>query len=71
MKEKRRKDKLTLKRENYLLLLLGVILILLGFYFLWKKFLILAPILLVAGYCIIIPISLLIRFDGKRKETAR
>jgi uncharacterized membrane protein len=60
------------KRENYLLLLLGIVIIVLGFIFLsigpvysfWS--LDLAPVLLVLGYCVILPIAIIYRRREKR-----
>ena len=62
-------------RENYLLFSLGLLTIILGYIFLslgpWNSFwsLTLAPILLVLGYCVIIPVAIL--FRKKEKETAQ
>lgn len=50
---------------NYLLILFGLLLIILGYIALSKGSITLAPILLVLGYCVLIPFGLVIR--GKRK----
>ena len=62
------------KRVNYLILLLGVIVIVVGFIFLsigpvdsfWS--LDLAPILLVLGYCVIVPVAILYRKREKQSQ---
>jgi len=46
---------------NWLLLLAGVISIGLGFWLLWKGSVTLAPILMVLGYCVLVPIALILR----------
>lgn len=46
--------------RNYLFLFLGVLLVVLGYFFLSKEALTLAPILLVLGYCVLIPIGIMI-----------
>lgn len=46
---------------NWVLIALGVITIGLGFLFLSQGSETLAPILLVAGYCVILPLALLVR----------
>ena len=59
------------RRENYLILLLGIIIIILGFIFLsigpvnsiWS--LDVAPLLLFLGYCVIIPVAILYRKKEK------
>ena len=58
-------------RENYLLFLLGIVTIVLGYIFLaigpWNSFwsLTLAPILLVLGYCVVVPVAILYRKKEK------
>lgn len=62
------------RRENYLLLLLGVVVIVLGFISLsigpvdsfWS--LDLAPVLLVLGYCVIVPVAILYRKREKEPQ---
>jgi hypothetical protein len=49
------------KPKNYILFILGVITIGLGFVFLSKGSITLAPILLVAGYVILIPLSIILK----------
>ena len=54
---------------NWILLLAGVIVIGLGFLSLSKGSITLAPILLVAGYCVIIPVALLVRVGKNKKDS--
>lgn len=62
------------RQENYLLLLLGVVVIVLGFIFLsigpvnsfWSMNM--APILLVLGYCVIVPVAILYRKREKEPQ---
>ena len=59
-------------RRNYLLFLVGLVVIVVGYYTLSRPpadnplSLTVAPILLVLGYCVIIPIAILLR--GKRGD---
>jgi len=61
--------------ENYLLFGIGLLLIVVGYVALsrgpWNSFwsLTLAPILLVLGYCVVIPVSILYRKQNKKRET--
>lgn len=52
-------------KTNYLLLSLGILFIILGYLTLSKGSITLAPILLVVGYCILIPIGIVIK--GRKK----
>jgi len=45
--------------RNYLLIFLGVFSVILGYFFLSRESLTLSPILLVLGYCVLIPIGIL------------
>jgi uncharacterized membrane protein YdbT with pleckstrin-like domain len=72
MNKKAKKDKIPINTPhfnivNWILLLAGIIVIGLGFFSLSKGSITLAPILLVAGYCVIIPVALLVR-TGKGKK---
>ncbi len=64
-KKKRKRErksppkKLAFTRRNWVTLLGGVITIILGFFALSKGSITLAPILLVLGYCVIIPLAIL------------
>ncbi len=50
------------KRNNYLLLISGIVAIILGYIILSTGDITFAPILLVLGYCILIPLALLLKF---------
>jgi cyanate permease len=50
---------------NWLLLVIAVIIIVLGFVFLSKGSITLAPILLVLGYCVVVPLALILRPKSK------
>ena len=52
---------------NSLLLLLGVVVLVGGYMSLAKGSLTLAPVLLVTGYCVLIPASLLVRGNGSNE----
>jgi hypothetical protein len=65
VKEKE-KDALGFTKRNYYLFLLGLVVIVVGFITLRMGSITLAPILLVLGYCVIIPLSIII--DWKRKR---
>ncbi len=51
--------KLSFSRKNWFVFLGGIITILLGFLALSKGSITLAPILLVLGYCVVIPLAIL------------
>ncbi len=51
----RSENSLPFTRKNYILFGTGLLVILLGFFLLERGSITLAPILLVAGYCVIIP----------------
>ncbi len=61
------------EKKNYHFLVLGIIVIIIGFYLLsvgaWNSFssLVIAPILLVAGYVIIFPLSIFYRKKDKKE----
>lgn len=63
--------KLPFERENYLLFGLSLVIIVVGYIFMtmgpWDSFssLTLAPVLLVVGYCITLPIAILYRKKAK------
>ncbi len=52
---------LAFKRKNYILLGAGLLTIIAGFISLNAGSITLAPILLVAGYCVLIPLALLLK----------
>jgi hypothetical protein len=51
--------------RNYLIFGLGIIVIIIGYIFLASGSITLAPILLVLGYCIIVPIAIIV--NAKKK----
>ena len=53
---------------NWLLLLAAIVLIGLGFFSLSRGSITLAPILLVAGYCVVMPLALLLRIKRSKKN---
>jgi fatty acid desaturase len=53
---------------NWIILAFAIILIGLGFLLLWNGSITLAPIMLVMGYCVIIPVALLLRIKGKAPD---
>ncbi|MBN2379687.1 hypothetical protein JXM67_07795 [candidate division WOR-3 bacterium] len=55
---------------NWLLLAAGVVAIGLGFWQLWRGSTVLAPILMVLGYCVLVPLALILRLKKQKpKET--
>lgn len=74
LREKRKKEKVrstrrntfTLGETNLLLMLAGLVIIIIGFMLLGKGSITAAPILLVLGYCVIIPLAIVYR--RKRKK---
>jgi hypothetical protein len=67
-KAQRPKDKsvLPFTKKNYVLFALGLLVIVIGYVTLGYGSITLAPILLVLGYCVIIPIAIIIN-GGKEK----
>jgi uncharacterized membrane protein HdeD (DUF308 family) len=66
--EKREKtEEIRFGKANYLLLFLGVLSVALGYLTLSKGSITLAPVLLVIGYCMLIPFGIVIR--GRKKGT--
>ena len=57
----RPRPNIQLKRKNWILMGAGVLTIVVGYIFLSKGSITIAPILLVAGYCVLIPISILVK----------
>lgn len=55
-------------KGNYLLFAAGILVIILGFVFLATGDITLSPILLIVGYCVIIPIALLYSRKQKKAE---
>ncbi|MDH4157663.1 MAG: DUF3098 domain-containing protein [candidate division Zixibacteria bacterium] len=55
-------------RKNYILFAVAMVVIIIGFYALGQGSITLAPILLILGYCVLIPISLIVRDKSVQKE---
>ncbi len=56
-------------RKNYLAFIIGLVVIVAGFIFLASGDTVFAPILLVVGYCVVIPVAILM--GGKEEDGAR
>jgi hypothetical protein len=67
-KAQRPKEKFVLPftSKNYILFAIGLVVIILGYITLAYGSITLAPILLVLGYCVIIPVAIII--DGKKER---
>jgi hypothetical protein len=59
-----------LERKNAALLVVGAVVVLFGYVLLDRGSVVLAPLLLCAGYGVLIPAGLLIGFRGDRRERA-
>jgi hypothetical protein len=73
-KVERHKEKsvLPFSRKNYVLFAIGIFVIIIGYVTLGYGSITLAPILLVLGYCVIIPIAIIINGEKERsKEPAK
>jgi uncharacterized membrane protein HdeD (DUF308 family) len=60
-KGKKERPQIALGKKNYAIMGAGLITIIIGFITLANGSITLAPLLLVVGYCVIIPVSLLIK----------
>ncbi len=62
MKEEKNKiHRIKLKTRNRILIGLGFLFVVVGYLFLSKGSLTLAPILLVSGYCVLIPVGIILK----------
>jgi hypothetical protein len=70
-KKKRPEGSLLLGRRNVYMLMSGIAVILLGYFLLGRGSISAAPLLLVLGYCVIIPLSIIlwIRQPGKKTDS--
>ena len=59
-KRRRREGSLVLGQRNVLLLVAGIVVILIGYFLLGRGSITAAPLLLVIGYCVIIPLSIIL-----------
>lgn len=57
----RSEESLGFSRRNYVLFGVGIFVILLGFLLLSRNSITLAPLLLVAGYCVLIPLAIALK----------
>jgi len=57
--------------RNMVIIVFGLVLICLGFYFLARGSITLAPFLLVAGYCAVIPLGIIMGAPGGRRGAQR
>lgn len=57
----RSENSIPFTKKNYVLFSVGIVVILLGFLFLSRNSITLAPILLVAGYCVLIPLAIALK----------
>ncbi len=57
-------------KKNYIWFAIGILVIITGYIFLGSGSITIAPILLVLGYCVIIPISIIINGEKKSKEAS-
>jgi len=72
MERYREKTLLPFTKKNYVLFAIGIFVIAIGYITLGYGSITLAPILLVLGYCVIIPIAIIINGERERsKEPAR
>ena len=70
-KKKRVEGSLVLGRRNVWLMMAGIVIILLGYFLLGRGSISMAPLLLVIGYCILVPlaITLWVRQQDKKTDT--
>ena len=71
-KRERRGGSLSMSSRNVLMLFLGVVMIAIGYFLLGRGSITAAPLLLVLGYCVVVPLSIILwvkRSDsGKESE---
>jgi hypothetical protein len=65
------KSALPFSRKNYILFAIGLLVIVLGYVTLGYGSITLAPILLVLGYCVIIPVAIIINGGKERPPEAQ
>ena len=70
MAQKRKPEALPFTRKNYYLFLVGLAIIVIGYIALAQGSITLAPILLVLGYCVLIPVAILYRGGDNDKPAA-
>ncbi|RKZ35039.1 hypothetical protein DRQ33_00725 [bacterium] len=62
---------LSFDKKNYVLFFVGLICIIVGFILLSMESLTIAPLLIVLGYCVFIPLSILIGVSSEEDESER
>ena len=70
-KKKRVEGSLLLGKRNIWLLMAGIVIILLGYFLLGRGSISIAPLLLVLGYCVVVPLSIMlwVRQPDKKTDT--
>ena len=66
--ENKKNNKFYWENANSIIFAAGILSIILGYVFLARESLTLAPLLLVLGYAVLIPVSLVYKGWGKKKE---
>ena len=56
--------------KNYILFGVAIIVIVIGYFLLGSGSMTMAPILLVLGYCVLIPVSIMIKDSSKEDDSA-
>ena len=59
-KRERRKGSLAMGSRNILMLFVGIIIIVIGYFLLGRGSITAAPLLLVLGYCVVVPLSIIL-----------
>jgi hypothetical protein len=68
-KKKFREGSLVLGRRNVWLMMIGIVVILLGYFLLGRGSISAAPFLLVLGYCVLVPLSIMLWVRQPDKKT--
>ena len=58
-------------KRNYIMLAVSLVVIIIGYIALGQGSITLAPLLLVIGYCVLIPVALLIKDPSRREPDAK
>jgi uncharacterized membrane protein HdeD (DUF308 family) len=70
-KKKRQEGSLVLGKRNVWLMMIGIVVILLGYLLLGRGSISIAPLLLVLGYCVLVPLSIMlwVRQPGSKSDS--
>jgi uncharacterized membrane protein HdeD (DUF308 family) len=70
-KKKREEGSLVLGKRNVWLMMIGIVVILLGYLLLGRGSISIAPLLLVLGYCVVVPLSIMlwVRQPGSKSDS--